>query len=85
MSDIAKYTLEQLEAEVAARKGKPPAPPEPRQYPDFTALIQTMKDGMAQTIKDGYENDDFQHYVYEAAIEGLYGPQYWDWRRKQTY
>jgi hypothetical protein len=33
----------------------------------------------AEVEEKGYEDDDFQHYVYEAAMEAVYGQGYWAW------
>ena len=52
---------------------------------DFSQLVKTIRDGTCQSIKAGYEDDDFKHYVYEAAMEAVYGKQYWPWRNAQGW
>ena len=32
---------------------------------------------------DEYEPKNYQHYIYEAAIEAVYGPDVWKWINKK--
>ena len=63
----------------------PVPPPQPLAQPDFSALIRCVTGGVAQAIKDGYEDEDLRSYIYEAAMEAVYGPGYWPWRRSQKW
>ena len=86
MSELSDLTTELLEQELDRRKIAKSLPvPVPLETMDFTALIETITDGTAQSIKDGYENDDLDHYIYEAAVEAVYGKSYWAWRRAQKW
>jgi hypothetical protein len=60
-------------------------PPIPIAQPDFTELAKIVTGGVRQSIKDKYEDDDFQHYVYEAAMEAIYGPDYFKWRNSRRW
>ena len=37
------------------------------------------------SIANGYEDEDFRAYVYEAAMTAVYGDYYWQWRRAQRW
>jgi len=78
--DITKVATEDLERELKARNKKVVSAPRPLPNPDFSALIDTVVGGTARTVADGYEDEDFKHYVYEAAVEAVYGKAYWAWR-----
>ena len=86
-SRLDGFSDEELEREIglrAGRRNKVPTP-QPIDRPDFMPLIDTIQYGVAQMQKNNYEDDDFKHYVYEAAIEAVYGKSYWKWRRSQSY
>jgi len=74
-----------LEAELARRKKLANMPPQPLKEPDFSGLVKTVTSGIAQSMEEGYEDDDFKHYVYEAAMEAVYGKGFWTWRNKQKW
>ncbi len=80
-----EYTDEQLQAELERRKKPSLAPPDRARYPDWEPLIKTIEDGTARSIKDGYEDDDFKHYVYESAMIAVYGKDYFVWRNAQKW
>lgn len=74
-----------LKAELKRREKKLPPAPEPLKKPDFSALVKMIAEETerAKTEDDYYEDDDFQHYVYEAAMEAVYGPAYWPWKNSR--
>ena len=74
-----------LEAELERRKKKANEPPRLISNPDFSDLIETVTSGLAEAIERKYEDEDFKHYVYEAAMESLYGKKFWEWRNKRGW
>ncbi len=48
-------------------------------------LIQTVVHGVIESANEQYEDDDLQHYIYEAALTAVYGKAYWEWRRTQKW
>lgn len=85
VSDIYNATDAELQAELERRKPFPPLI-QPLPSPDFSGLQQMITDETVRsTEKDYYERDDFKHYVYEAAMEAVYGKAYWIWRRQQRW
>jgi len=85
MGDILTASTEALEAELARRKEATSTGPTPLPTPDWASLVNLITGGVAQSILDGYQDDDFDHFVYEAAMTAVYGEAYWEWRRKQGW
>lgn len=85
MSDLRNVSQEELQAELDRRKVPAVTKPEPLAVPDFSALITMMADGIERSIADGFENEDFKYYIYEAAMEAVYGGGCWIWRSAQKW
>lgn len=87
--DLSTITDEELGRELARRAElfakQQRNIPTPLPSNDFLPLKTMIIEGTARSLKDGYENDDFAHYVYEAALEAVYGKEYWNWRNKQKW
>lgn len=82
---LNELTDAELQAELERRKAPYVPMPAPKANPDFTALIKMMEGVKRDAMLDGYENDDFKHYIYEMAIEAVYGKEYWIWRKAQKW
>lgn len=82
---LKDFSEEELQAELEAREKKRKLIISPLLDPNFDALVAMIKEGVARSAADEYESDDFQHYVYEAAMEAVYGPGYWKWRNAQNW
>lgn len=81
MSDLSKFTAEELKAELKNREKKAKfARPVMLDNPDYTSLRTCIAAGIEKMIEDEFEDEDFSHFVYEAAIEAVYGKEYWTWR-----
>lgn len=78
-------TCEQLKAELESRTKQWKGPLDPIQHPDFTELVEMVVEGHKKMVADGYEDEDLDHYVYEAVMTAVYGDGYWVWRRKQKF
>jgi len=80
-NEIEKLSTKDLEIELKKRKEaeKLAAIPKPLQNPDFTELITMVTHGINSLAKNGYPGKDFDHYVYENALEAVYGKEIWDW------
>ena len=54
--------------------------PTPLPKPDFSKLEKVLKEQVAYFEKRGYiSGDKFDHPVFEAAVEAVYGKAFWDW------
>jgi 5-methylcytosine-specific restriction endonuclease McrBC regulatory subunit McrC len=51
--------------------------PKPKKIPDFESLIKACEHYL-NNIEKGKQRDDDQHYIYEAAMECIYGKEVWD-------
>lgn len=69
----------ELEEELKRRNKKPELLPVEER--DFTMLFETCKDVMTNYDLNGYSKDAEQ-YVYESAMEALYGTSVFDWINK---
>jgi hypothetical protein len=85
MADFRHVSDSDLQEELLRRKEARSKAPDPVANPDFSRLIEHVTSGVAECIKDQYEDDDFKHYIYEAAMEAIYGKVYWTWRNQQDW
>jgi hypothetical protein len=78
-------TDQELEKELECRKKvKEQEAIRPLQNPDFSNLIETVKASIAIIQEEKYEPKNFRHYVFEAAMEAIYGSKIWDWYKNHV-
>lgn len=82
--NIADISTEELQKELERREDTKKGPA-PLTVPNWTKLQQTVVDGIQKCIEEKYMDEDFTHYVYEAAMEAVYGDDFWKWRNKQKW
>jgi hypothetical protein len=46
-------------------------------------LIDVCISVVTDIHKDKYDDEDNKHYIYEAAMEAVFGPTIWEWKKKQ--
>jgi len=48
--------------------------------------LEQIADSIVTEIQDGtyHEDNDNDHYMYEAAMTAIYGGRFWDWFNKNT-
>lgn len=78
---LEKYTSKQLAEELASR-AKAGKIPEPIANPDFSALTTMVVDGVLAVVTNRPEAEDMEHWVWEAAMEAVYGKDVWTWYNK---
>lgn len=55
--------------------------PKPLANPNWSALIETCQESLKE-YQEGVETDsDCPHYIYEAAMSAVFGPDVWKWTR----
>jgi methionine salvage enolase-phosphatase E1 len=83
--DLRKVSKDQLLAEIQRREAEEQrsAAPRPVANPNFDDLRETVIRGVEETVESGYQDEDFKHYVYEAAVQAVYGKSFWEWKRKK--
>lgn len=81
--DLTNVSTRELKAELGRRNEREIKALTPLENPDFKDLITLIVNGTSETAENGYEDEDFPHYVYEAAMTSVYGPNYFDWLNVQ--
>lgn len=71
MKELKNYSIEELEKAIEEKKRQQKTI-QPVENPDFSDLIQTVKEQVEGTIK-GEEPKDGEHWIYEAAMTAVYG------------
>jgi hypothetical protein len=85
VSDIKDVSDEDLAAEVARRKAISYSErPLKRTIPKLDGLLSTIDSGIDLQIAEQAEDDDFVHYVYEAAMEAVF-EDYFKWHNSRPW
>lgn len=85
LNPLAEIPIEMLAAEIERRKKAAAASlPLRRSPPDFQRLIECINLGERDLLEKKYQDDDFDHYVYEAAMDAIY-VDYWGWRHSLPF
>lgn len=77
--------FEALEEELAQRekdREEKQRQPIDRSKVDWTDVYETVVYGVTKLIDEGCEPKDHEHYIYEAAMEAVYGKDVWSWYNK---
>ena len=82
--DLQAVSVAELLAEIDRRNKSKFKLPTPLEEPNLQSLIAMVIDGTREINEKGFEDEDFEHYVYETAIEAIYGKAYWEWFKKRT-
>jgi hypothetical protein len=84
MTALIDITTEDLQAELARRKEteKTQRIPVPKVDINFIPLVGCCQDYIIELAKQGYADDDFPHYIYEAALTAIYGDDVWTFINK---
>ncbi len=84
---LGEYSIDELEAEIARREEPIPTPlPTPLPTPEWESLRNLCIGHVEEVAEDpyAYDDDDIDHYIYEAAMEAVYGSDIWKWMNKQV-
>ena len=78
---IDKYSIEDLEKEIYRRKlEKKQRKPLPTHEMNWEPVIACVEKGVRGLQVTGFEDEDFEHFIFEAVIETIYGEDnVWDW------
>jgi len=74
---LENITTDQLKEELKKRTANDTRPP-PINRPDFSELTKTCESVMEDYAKQGYSKDG-SHYIFESAMECVYGKKVWEW------
>jgi hypothetical protein len=53
--------------------------PKPLENPDWSKVIQTCQEHIKEYIEGTQVDSDLPHYVYEATMVAVFGPDVWKW------
>ena len=74
-----------LETELKRRENEQKERNKPKQLGTFNLepLRKICQEYVDQLDKDHYVDDDLEHYIFEIAIETVFGENIWHWVRDQ--
>ena len=85
MTYIDEYTTEAIEEELERRKKLQEQREKPTQLESFDLgpLMKIGEEYIEFLMSDDHgEGSEWDHYIYETAVEMLYGKDVWDWINK---
>ena len=76
MTDLSQLTDDELTTELERRTKAALGvlQPVPVAVPDWTSLISICKQHVIDKWNEGWVDDDSKHYIYEAALDAVFGP-----------
>ena len=80
IEELSGFSLQQLEKEVSRRNAEKDRLPDPKpqEEVDLRELYAACKDYLTSLV-DGNCPEDFKHWVYEEAMNAVYGTGIWEW------
>jgi hypothetical protein len=84
METFEGITTTELRVELERREQaeKQASIPQPLEMPNYQQLINTCHDYIHELAMLGYADEDYKHYIYEAALEAIYGNDVWTFINK---
>jgi hypothetical protein len=76
---IRDYSKEELTAELKRREKLLAINPIPMDEIDWQPVVKMVTNTVGYMTNEGYAPKDFEHYIFEAAMEAVYGKDVWDW------
>ena len=84
MARLEELTDDELRAELERRKQPKLKVPEQVVNLNCMSLRTTCRNYIIFVASDDYHDDnDYKHYIYETALETIYGKEIWDFTKKQ--
>lgn len=79
--DLSTLSIEELQEELKKREQ---VNTRPKELPnkDFSQVINTVREYVEDMIEQEWDNDDWRQYIFEAAVEAVYGQEFWGWKNK---
>lgn len=75
---LKNFSVQELKDELE-RRAKEDSMPKPKIVIDWGPLQKYVQEGASSVAKEGYLPKDFEHYLYEMALEAVYGKEIWEW------
>ena len=74
---LNKYSDDEIQKELERRKKRKSEKPVELASPDFTALRKCCQEYIDGFAKDGYAPKDQNQWIFEAAMEAVFGKDVW--------
>lgn len=74
--NIKQFSVSELEKELERRK-RLRVIPNPVDDPDYKDLIGVCKQYLHELAEYGHADDDYEHYIFEAAMTAIFGKDVW--------
>lgn len=81
---LSNYTEKQLQDELKRREAKKRMQgnmPKPLEEPDDSDLREVCAEYLTEQVEDIHDTDT-RHFIFEAALEMVYGKDVWNWLRE---
>lgn len=82
MVDLSKYTVQQLQQELIRRETIARKRPAKFSKPDFSALIIRCEEYLREVEKGDYVDEDLEHFIFESAMQAVFGDRIFDYMRE---
>lgn len=82
---LQQFTKDELEAELERRRTKSLTAPKMVEKPDWGPVIDTVRSCMSTALSDSknpWWDEDNREYIYEAVMQAVYGPNYFQWHNE---
>lgn len=86
MSDLKAYDTEQLQLELErrARESEEKAQPKPLENPDWSTVLTYCIGYTTDLATRGFADSDDKQYIFEAAMEAVFGENVWAWVNEKS-
>lgn len=75
---LDEFTDNELQMELDRRKNMRENLPLELKKPDYSALHKSVVAYLEALAENGLEDNDTEHYIFETAVEAVYGEGVWD-------
>ena len=83
--DIKEYPIKELQEELKRREQEENARAiTPKTPIDWEPLLKLLQNGVVVVNDEGYVPKDFDHHVFETAMEVVYGRDIFKWWNKMA-
>lgn len=82
---IKEASIEELQAEINRREEDKKVCPSPLADDQIKSNMFGLKESIIEEVEEhfkGNDDEDTAHYLWEAALEAVYGPSIWLWWNK---
>lgn len=87
--NLEKVSTAELERELERRRSeeaaKQRALPAHLLNPDFEPLRDRILALFSEAVEEQFLNRTAKQQIFEVAVEAVFGPSFWEWRRKQVW